>query len=98
MNNIQKADMSGHLCRIILTNVIFMSKVRDKNMCSERRDYLWIKRIIAQIITVRISEYYELKYATSAYNPESSCLRVKVATLLEHTVQILNAKIFRKNG
>lgn len=90
--------MIGHLCRITLTKVILVSKVRDRNMRSGRRGYLWIKREVAQIITVRISEYYELKYVTSAYNPESSCLRVKEATLLEHTVQILNAKIFRKNG
>lgn len=90
--------MSGHLCRIILTKVILMSKVRNKNMRSERRSYLWIKREAAQIITVRISEYYVRKYAISAYSLGNSCLRVKKAALLEYTAQIQNAKIFRMNG
>ena len=98
MNIIQKADMIGHLCRIILTNVTFMSKVRDKNMRSERGSYLWIKRETTQIITVRISEYYDRKYVISVYSQESFYLRVKVVILLEHTAQIPNVRTFRTNG
>lgn len=90
--------MIGHLCRIILTKVILMSKVRNKNMCSERRNYSWTKRITAQIITARISEYYDRKYAISAYSQESFYLRVKVVILLERTAQIPNVRTFRTNG
>lgn len=37
MNNIQKADIRGHLCRIILTKVILVSKVKAEQMFLEAK-------------------------------------------------------------